>query len=449
MKKNQSTPIEIIHNSDIEECLNILPIMLDFNDLDDNPKTEIINEIRTAYKDNLSSVKLASNLYWKFHSITEGDRVVKGLKNTKIYGTAFKDNSGSLKIRLDEPLKSSNETIIELREGYNKIVDPSLQLNWSFIASNALGYIHSNIKILEYEELSSHSAIYFVYHAGNPCEWCNIHSGEIVRLLPRTVIDKNIDVLSHYNINDPYTETAIWFNKNNIDHEQSRICSYPHIEEDYTCHFELQPIDLDTQEYDPRRKRIVKKVPESLRKYGFERDQSFFSKEEEEKRKPKKIGENLVSYYGHKYEAVEQSEYNDKLEAWKKDASLPIPVSKKSTDYKRMFEGSESIDVETEKYEPKHKIIVDKTSESIEKYKIRPAEHLKTEEENEERKPRYISDDKVQFNKNIYEAVSPSEADRKLEAWRRDNSLPIPVQIGSPQYRRIFGEADKRREKGK
>lgn len=139
---------EKTQNSDLDECLRILPELLDFSDLDDNLKTEIINEIRTAYKDNLSSVKLASNLYWKYHTITDGDRVVRGLKNKKIYGTAFKDDSGSLKIKLDEPLKSTNETIIELRGGYNKIVDSSLQLNWNFIASNALGYIHNNIKYL-------------------------------------------------------------------------------------------------------------------------------------------------------------------------------------------------------------------------------------------------------------------------------------------------------------
>jgi hypothetical protein len=99
------------------------------------------------------------------------------------------------------------------------------------------------------------------------------------------------------------------------------------------------------------------------------------------------------------------------------------------------------IDLDTQEYDPKLKRVVDKTPKELEKYKIRSAEHLKTEDEKEERKPRYISENRVQFNRNIYEAVSPSEADRKLEAWRRDNSLPIPVQIGSPQYKRIFEQA--------
>jgi hypothetical protein len=335
--KNQSTLIEIIHNSGIEECLNILPIMLDFNDLEAITQTEIINEIRTAYYDDLSGAQLASNLYWKYHTINEDDRVVRGLKNKKIYGTVFNDDSGSLKIRLDEPLKSTNETIIDLRGGYKKTVDPSLHLNWNFIASNALGYIHSNIKMLEYEELSVHSAIYFVYHAGTPCEWCNIHSGEIVRLLPRTVIDNNIDALSHYSINDPYTETAIWFNKNNIDHEQSRICAYPHIEEDYTCHFELQPIDFDKQEYDPKLKRVVDKVPESLRRYGIKRDTSFATPEYKESIKPTKIGDNLVRFNNNIYEAVPKEDFKRKNELYQKDRTLPLPIPIGTPQYKRIF----------------------------------------------------------------------------------------------------------------
>lgn len=156
-------------------------------------------------------------------------------------------------------------------------------------------------------------------------------------MLPRTIIDNNIDILSHYNISDLHTKTAIWFNKNNICHEQYRICAYPHIEEDYICHFKLLPIDLDTQEYDPERGRVVNKVPVKLRELGIKRDASFYSKEAKENRKPKKIGDNLVVYFNQVYEAVDKEDFQRKNELAKKDRSLPLPVQIGSPQYKRIF----------------------------------------------------------------------------------------------------------------
>ncbi len=338
---NNKTEPEKTNNSDLEECLAILPILLDFNELKANTQIEIIDEIRIAYQNGLTDVKLASNMYWKYHTITEGDRVVKGLKNNKIYGTAFKDNTGTLKIKLDEPLKSTNETIIELRGVYNKIVDPSLQLNWNFIAANSLQYIHNNMRLLDYEEDAKNFEIYFVFHADTPCEWCETHTGKIVRLLPRSMIDSNIDMLSHYNISDPHTETAIWFNKHNYYHEQYRICAYPHIEEDYTCHFELLPIDLKIQEYDEKLGRVVDKVPEILKKYELRPAHHIKTEAEKEKKKPRKIGINLVQFNRNIYEAVSGAEVDRKLDAWREDKSLPIPVKIGSPQYKRIFEEAE------------------------------------------------------------------------------------------------------------
>jgi hypothetical protein len=334
---NNKTESKKIKNSNLEECLAILPILLDFNELEANTQAEIIDEIRITYHNGLTDVKLASNLYWKFHSITEGDRVVKGLKNKKIYGTAFKDDTDTLKIKLDEPLKSTNETIIELRGGYNKIVGPSLQLNWNFIAANSLQYIHNNMRFLDYEEDAINCEIYFVFHAGSPCEWCETHTGKIVRLLPRKMIDNSIDELSHYNIKDPHTETAIWFNKNNIGLSQYRLCAFPHVEEDYMCHFELLSIDLKTQEYDKKRGRIERKQLYRT-KYVPEKKDYEINKEE---RKPKKIGDGLMKYNNNIYQSVSAADANRKLDEWRKDKSLPIPVQEGSPQYRRIFEAAE------------------------------------------------------------------------------------------------------------
>ena len=99
------------------------------------------------------------------------------------------------------------------------------------------------------------------------------------------------------------------------------------------------------------------------------------------------------------------------------------------------------IDLKTQEYDEKLGRVVDKVPESLRKYGIKRGEQLKTEAEKEERKPRKLGDNLVQFNRNVYEAVPAADADRKLEEWRKDRSLPIPVQIGSPQYKRIFEAA--------
>ena len=63
---------------------------------------------------------------------------------------------------------------------------------------------------------------------------------------------------------------------------------------------------------------------------------------------------------------------------------------------------------------------------------------MKEREEKEKRKPTKIGNNLVKYNNNTYKSYSPDEAGRRLDEWRQDPSLPIPVQEGTPQYKRIF-----------
>jgi hypothetical protein len=55
--------------------------------------------------------------------------------------------------------------------------------------------------------------------------------------------------------------------------------------------------------------------------------------------------------------------------------------------------------------------------------------------------PKQIDKNKVLMNDNIYQAYPANEINDQIDKWRENRKLPIPVQIGSPQYDRIFGEA--------
>lgn len=481
--------------TDIEECLKILPRLLDFANLPDAYISMILNEISQAYNDNLTDIKLTSNLYWLFHTPKEGDRVVKGKKGGGIYGTVFKDDDGQLSINLDEPLKTSKEKIFKLRGGYNKIVEDALLLNWNYISSNSLQYIYNNMKLAEYEELSRSKPVYFVYHGNSPCKWCKKHKGTIVRLLPREIIENDIDELSHYGIDDIHAKTVIWFNKNNINHSKLRVCAFPHTEEEHTCGIDLLPINLEAIEevhekkkgnfdfstkirnllkkkrfkfgsgepmtpeqweifdksIDARWKKEVERItgvtatkgdrpqfetrkkpyrnnntkewynPETgqVEKTQIKRkfipqeiDYSYQSKEEKEYRKPTFIESDKVRYNNNIYERVAPGDYEKRKAVWDRDRTLPIPVSTDSTRYEKIFGATKN-----------------------------------KKKEKDNRKPTFIGESLVRFNNNIYEAVPASEYNRKLEEWRKDPTKPAPVNESGPGYKRIFEEAGKNRNK--
>ena len=61
----------------------------------------------------------------------------------------------------------------------------------------------------------------------------------------------------------------------------------------------------------------------------------------------------------------------------------------------------------------------------------------------EERKPRFVSTDRVMFNNNLYERVSPERYERAKAEWDKNPSSAIPVSTDSTRYDKIFGEAER------
>lgn len=68
-----------------------------------------------------------------------------------------------------------------------------------------------------------------------------------------------------------------------------------------------------------------------------------------------------------------------------------------------------------------------------------------TPEEIENRKPHFVGDNRVMFNENLYERVSPDEYKSALKKWNDNPNLPIPVSAGTTSDRQIFEAAEKNR----
>jgi len=241
----------------ITEGINFLPAILEIDNLPEKIVTSIQEEILKAFLENLNYTKLTSNLYWLFHTIKDGDRVIKGQKGGNIYGTVFKDKDGILKINLEKPLKTSKEKIIKIRGGYNKIVDESFLLDWSFISYNSMTYLYNNTFIARFEHIAKDNPVYFTYHSESPCTWCKKNVGKTVRLLPRNLIKNDSDKLKDYMIKDDNTDTIIWVNKNNYRKKKKKVCAFPHTENEYLCNFELLPINIENEIYSKSKKKVV------------------------------------------------------------------------------------------------------------------------------------------------------------------------------------------------
>jgi len=259
---------------------------------EDEVKQAIRKNITEGINDNKTATEIASDLYWNVQKET------------------------------------GNETAESVRKNWHRIA--ATEMNSVFEAGILAPYEAEAM-----EGLKKGKGVYFV-RVGGSCDWCLPRQGTLVRLVPLSIVaDTGDESLKSMGIEDPYTDIAIWVGKNNIGRKKPdwMICcpAHPYNRASFS------PIDLDTQEYDPKLKRVVDKVPESLRRYGIKRDTSFATPEYKESKKPTKIGENLVRFYDSTYEAVDKENYNKKLEQWRKDPSLPIPVSRSSTDYKQIF----------------------------------------------------------------------------------------------------------------
>jgi hypothetical protein len=259
----------------------------------------IRQQIQSGYDNEKSPVEVASDLYWNVEK---------------------------------------NENLV------NPYTAETKRKDWNRIASTEMATMYEAGILAPYEAEAMESlkdpsrAQYFVFTGGS-CPWCRAHQGSLARLVPLDiVVDTTNDSLKAMGINDPNTDIAIWVGKNNIGFKETktvqewRICTPAHPYNVAT----LQPINIETDWYNPKTGNVEKRqkkqkfVPKQV-------DYSQKSREEKKWRKPTFVDSNLVRYNNNLYEAVGPDEYNRKLEAWRKDPQLPIPVDRSSTDYRQIF----------------------------------------------------------------------------------------------------------------
>jgi len=258
-------------------------------------KESIRKQVQQGIDDNKSATMIASDLYWN--------------------------------VEKDEKL-------------VNKYTAETMRRNWNRVSSTELSAVHEAGVLAPYEAEAAESlrnpdkAKYFA-RVGGTCKWCQSKAGTIVRLVPKSIALGGTESLKEMGIHDPNTDIAIWIGKNNVGRKQVEfwICCPAHPYNVAT----FNPIDLKTEFYNPktgdveRRQERKKFVPKKL-------DYSQRNKEEKEYAKPAVIGDNLVRMGSNVYEAVDPGEYNTKLERWKRDTMLPIPVNRSGPQYIRIFE---------------------------------------------------------------------------------------------------------------
>ncbi len=225
-------------------------------------------------------------------------------------------------------------------DGMNKYKAENLKRNWGRVAATEIAGVHE-AAILAADEADAmeslkdpSKAVYYV-RTGGTCKWCRSKQGRIVRLVPSTIASGiEGESLKSIGINDPNTDIAIWPGKNNVGRKQPDwlICCPAHPWNVAT----FQPIDLKEDWYNPKTGDVEKRQ----KKQKFV-PQLEIEEPPEDFRKPKKIGDNLVRVGYNVYEAVDKSVADKKLDEWRKDRTLPIPVQIGSPDYIRIFERAE------------------------------------------------------------------------------------------------------------
>lgn len=223
----------------------------------------------------------------------------------------------------------------------NKYTAETLRRNWNRVSSTELANIYNSGALApdEAEAVKSlkdpKKAKYYV-RTGGTCPWCRSKQGTLVRLVPQDIVqDSKNESLKSMGIKDPNTDIAIWIGKNNVGLKQPDwkiACpAHPHNVAEFS------PINIETEYYNPKSGKVElrptkkKFVPQQL-------DYTYRSKEESEYKKPKFVGDNLVRMGDNVYESVSPDEYNKKLEKWKDDRTLPIPVNRSGPQYIRIFE---------------------------------------------------------------------------------------------------------------
>lgn len=249
------------------------------------------------------------------------------------------------------PIEVASDLYWEVEKNENLVnayTAEAMRKDWNRIASTEMATVYEAAILTPYEADAMESikdptrAQYFVF-TGGTCAWCQTHQGVLVRLVPLSVVtDTGNDSLKSMGIHDPNTDIAVWIGKNNIGYKETkavhewRISAPAHPYNVAT----LQPIDIENEWFNPKtgdiekRQKKQKFVPQQV-------DYSQKSKEEKDWRKPTFIGSNLVRYNNNIYEGVSSNIADKKLEEWRKDPKLPIPIQIGSPQYRRIFEEAE------------------------------------------------------------------------------------------------------------
>ena len=259
----------------------------------DNKLQEAIRtQVQQGITDGRSSIEIASDLYWE---------VEKGLSN--------------------------------------KYTAEALRKDWHRISTTEMASAYEGEILAPYEPNAMRSlkdpkkAQYFVFTNGN-CSWCVPHHGTITRLIPRDVIpDTGNDSLQSMGIKDPNTDIAIWIGKNNVGYKRDawRVCTPAHPYNTAT----MQLINMDDEYYDAVTDSV--KQRQKKKQYVPQQKERVISAKDEEEKKPKRIDENKVLMNDNIYKGYPADEMNKKVDEWRINRKLPIPVQIGSPQYDRIF----------------------------------------------------------------------------------------------------------------
>lgn len=265
----------------------------------DEVQNAIRQQVQIGIDNGLSSVAIASNLYWEVEK---------------------------------------NENL------NNKYTAENLRRNWQRVASTELNTVYENAILVPYEvqameSLKDPTKAVYMSRTGGTCPWCLSMRGTIMRVVPSEIVtDPQNEKLSSMGIKDPNTNIGLWIGKSNYGLKQKDWMSVcPGHPNNIATN---EPIDLSEQFYN-RKTDDVERIQKKDKYIPQLTDPTDKSAKEKEFRKPTFIDTDLVRYNNNVYERVEPEQYADKKAQWDKDPSKPIPMKTDSTRYDKIFGAAE------------------------------------------------------------------------------------------------------------
>lgn len=310
---------------------------------------------RYNVSDEIKSTMLSAYDRTAMYVKTASEDMRQSIKNIIIEGQ--KNNKSPSQVASDLYHRAGEE-IVHRDSVNNKMTD------WRRIAFTELPQIHADGHMAatdEYAKLGIQGKgkkIYKIF-LGGTCEFCRSQQGVIMLQIPVSMVKGNTDKLSDYGIKDDHTDRAVWTGKSNVGRKRSEwwtcVLAHPH----NTAR--LITFDPETQVYDEKKRKIISKVKNPFEKYAPEkylqmRDTLNAKNVLREERKEKdraegiykrdieyreigesKVSGNIADVNGQKYKSVSDSDYSTELERWRKDKTLPIPVSKNHREHEDIF----------------------------------------------------------------------------------------------------------------